>query len=63
MTDERLSACPFCGGDAVVAKIFHPRVRFKVICVGGCGASQGELMTERIAIDTWNQRHDRDSAD
>lgn len=56
---EKLEACPFCGGEAVLYRKHDGA--WVVSCVG-CGATTGSASygtPEEEAVERWNARHER----
>jgi len=64
---EQLKHCPFCGGEAGIANIYHEERQYypyyaEAIChrcqarVGSTGFSKTAEEAERKAIEAWNRR-------
>lgn len=63
MSDKPLSACPFCGGDAVIATIMEQGFEIKTTVMCGnmeCGVqpSTGFRFNKFDAMAWWNKRRE-----
>ena len=54
--EDRLKSCPFCGGKAIVRRVYEDR--FGECC--DCSASSASAKTKELAIKAWNTRKPMD---
>ncbi len=57
MTNNKLKPCPFCNGESALEEVLIPTqsYNFVVKCLE-CGASSFDFVTEKEAIEAWNNR-------
>ena len=64
MDDERLKACPFCGGDASVKQhyIVQKKAMYKIGC-DACGFALNWCERKSHAIKLWNRRAPKEESE